>query len=44
MGGHRAAAARSVEAADTVPKASRGWDNAKKDGGRKRHIPWTPPG
>jgi IS5 family transposase len=21
-----------------VPKASRGWDNARKDGGRKRHI------
>jgi len=29
---------QSVKAADTVPKASRGWDNAKKDGGRKRHI------
>jgi transposase len=24
--------------ADTVPKASRGWDNAKKVNGRKRHI------
>jgi hypothetical protein len=24
---------QSVRAADTVPKASRGWDNAKKDGG-----------
>jgi hypothetical protein len=29
---------QSVRAADTVPKASRGWDNAKKDGDRKRHI------
>ena len=29
---------RSVRAADTVPKASRGWDNAKKVNGRKRHI------
>jgi hypothetical protein len=29
---------RSVKAADTVPKASRGWHNAKKDGGRKRQI------
>jgi transposase len=28
----------SVRAADTVPKASRGWDNAKKVNGRKRHI------
>jgi transposase len=27
-----------VRAADTVPRASRGSDNAKKDGGRKRHI------
>ena len=27
-----------VRAADTVPRASRGWDNAEKDGGRKRHI------
>ena len=27
-----------VRAADTVPKASRGWDNAKKVNGRKRHI------
>jgi transposase len=27
-----------VRAADTVPWASRGWDNAEKDGGRKRHI------
>jgi transposase len=29
---------QSVKAADTVPKASRGWDNAKKVNGRKRHI------
>ena len=29
---------QSVRAADTVPKASRGWDNAKKANGRKRHI------
>jgi transposase len=29
---------QSVRAADTVPKASRGWDNAKKINGRKRHI------
>jgi len=28
----------SVRAADTVPRASRGWDNAKKVNGRKRHI------
>jgi transposase len=27
-----------VRAADTVPKASRGWDNAKEVNGRKRHI------
>jgi transposase len=27
-----------VRAADTVPRASRGWDNAKKVNGRKRHI------
>jgi transposase len=27
-----------VRAADTVPKATRGWDNAKKVNGRKRHI------
>ena len=27
-----------MRAADTVPKASRGWDNAKKLNGRKRHI------
>jgi transposase len=27
-----------VRAADTVPRASRDWDNAEKDGGRKRHI------
>jgi Transposase DDE domain len=27
-----------VRAADTVPKTSRGWDNAKKVNGRKRHI------
>ena len=26
------------QSADTVPKASRGWDNAKKVNGRKRHI------
>src|SRR5579871_874512 len=29
---------QSVRAADTVPKASRGWDAAKKINGRKRHI------
>jgi putative transposase len=29
---------QSVRAADTVPIASRGWDNAKKINGRKRHI------
>jgi transposase len=29
---------QSVRAADTVPKCSRGWDNAKKVNGRKRHI------
>ena len=27
-----------VRAADTVPRASRDWDNAEKDGGRKRYI------
>jgi hypothetical protein len=27
-----------VRTADTVLWASRGWDNAEKDGGRKRHI------
>jgi transposase len=29
---------QSVRAADTVSKASRGWDQAKKVNGRKRHI------
>jgi transposase len=29
---------QSVRAAATVPKATRGWDNAKKVNGRKRHI------
>src|SRR5690242_2201673 len=29
---------QSVRAADTVPRASRGWDAAKKVNGRKRHI------
>ena len=29
---------QSVRAAGTVPRASRGWDNAKKVNGRKRHI------
>jgi putative transposase len=29
---------QSVRAAGTVPKASRGWDAAKKVNGRKRHI------
>ncbi len=29
---------QSVRAAETVGKHSRGWDNAKKIGGRKRHI------
>jgi transposase len=29
---------QSVRAAPTVPKASRGWDNAKNLNGRKRHI------
>ena len=27
-----------ARAADTVPWASRDWDNAEKDGGRKRYI------
>ena len=27
-----------MRAADTVPRASRGWDAAKKASGRKRHI------
>jgi putative transposase len=29
---------QSVRAAGTVPRASRGWDNARKVNGRKRHI------
>jgi putative transposase len=29
---------QAVRAADTVPRASRGWDAAKKVNGRKRHI------
>ena len=29
---------QSVRAAPTVPRATRGWDNAKKVNGRKRHI------
>jgi transposase len=29
---------QSIRAADTVPRASRGWDAAKKVNGRKRHI------
>jgi transposase len=29
---------QSVRAADTLPRACRGWDNAKKVNGRKRHI------
>jgi transposase len=29
---------QSVRAADTVPKATRGWDKPKKVNGRKRHI------
>jgi transposase len=29
---------QSVRAAETVSRSSRGWDNAKKVGGRKRHI------
>jgi transposase len=29
---------QSVRAADTAPRATRGWDNAKKVNGRKRHI------
>jgi transposase len=29
---------QSVRAAPTVPRSSRGWDNAKKVNGRKRHI------
>ena len=29
---------QSVRAAETVRKATRGWDNAKKVNGRKRHI------
>ena len=35
---------QSVRAADTVPKASRGWDAAKKVNGRKRHIAVDPTG
>jgi transposase len=38
---HPSAAAmdsQSVRAADTAPKATRGWDNGKKVNGRKRHI------
>jgi transposase len=27
-----------VRGADTVPHSSRGWDNGKKVGGRKRHV------
>ena len=27
-----------MRAADSVPRASRGWDAAKKASGRKRHI------
>ena len=34
----RSPASQSVRAAGTVPKATRGWDNAKKVNGRKRHI------
>jgi transposase len=42
---------QAVRGAGTVPRASRGWDNAKKVNGRKRHIaagtsccwrPWSP--
>jgi transposase len=29
---------QSVRAAPTVPRSSRGWDNAKKVNGRKRHL------
>lgn len=29
---------QSVRAADTVPATSRGWNNGKKVGGRKRHV------
>src|SRR5262249_58974230 len=29
---------QSVRAAATVPRSSRGWDNAKKVNGRKRHL------
>jgi hypothetical protein len=29
---------QSVRAADTVPRASRDWEAAKKVNGRKRHI------
>jgi putative transposase len=29
---------QSVRAADTIPKATRSWDNAKKVNGRERHI------
>jgi putative transposase len=35
---------QSVRAADTVPRTSRGWDNAKKVNGRKRHIAVDTPG
>ena len=34
----RSPASQSVRAADTVPRATRGWDAAKKVNGRKRHI------
>ena len=33
---------QSVRAAATVPTATRGWDNAKKVNGRKRHIASVP--
>jgi transposase len=37
-GGEGAKAWMAMRAAGTVPRASRGWDNAKKVNGRKRHI------
>jgi transposase len=35
---------QSLRAADTVPKASRGYDAAKKVNGRKRHLAVDPLG
>jgi hypothetical protein len=32
---------QSVRAVGTVPRATRGWDNAKKVNGRSGTSPWT---